>query len=846
MLVRSYHFKVEAFCEACEAPIENIIRKTGLTILTVNTDFKNKKTTVQVEVDPILEDNNEEIIKNALRDGCRLIEEEAPPKQELAKTELTIVSSTLSPVIPPTALPTFKKPRWLSILLGVIGVASGAALMALMLSGIGIPFALMAGLGIGSAVLSLGLGAETIYNAALHLIKSRTLNMDTLYALGGLIAIGVTIGHLFLPGIFPMIFDAALLIFGFKHIGDAVKGSFLNSTSTETKFSDRVNTIMALDATGEKIALDNIPVGTIIRVPRGSIIPINGEILDDEAVIYKTLLNGKTNPKLYSQGKAVLSGFRIDDKNKNEFVRIRTTATLNDSYLKQLDFRLEQEKEITPQASSIKDKILPWFIPVVLTLAIVAALAMGIAFFPALGLTAAVAIGLKCLIGVLVSACPCTLGLVIPSLANAGVEKAKLENVIFKDEKSLRTAAQVNAIAFDLNGTLTLGKPIVKSFFTTLLPERFLGYAKAAEKNSRHANARAIFDFCSANKTCDYEIGSIDEYRTGISATISTNNNKKIVIGNADLMKEHKMDVGKYKQDNNIKTKKLQQLTYLSFGDQIVGHFVSEDPIKPEAFALIQKLKSLDYEIYLFTGDNNEIAQAYAEIFSINAENVYANCKNTAKESDGNVRTKPACVRLVQKSGRILAMIGDAGNDAISMLTSHLGIAVRSASSDDMTLSMASVVIDDVSLSPIMALFETAKQTENQIRNSLITSLSLNGLVIGTTIVGVALTGLGIFFLPAIGAGLMVLSLVPIAIYTAQLNSEELEAYERVKAEARKGIGTLELRKELECSPDETLFVSSGVNLNHPTADEAPSPTRINPSHSAPDEIKKQISSGLR
>lgn len=789
-MLRTYTFPVDVFCGACTPHVEDLIRKTGLKIIgKIDTCILKKTTTFQVEINPEDENNTEEILKTALRDGGRLIEESEQTSPELTPTP--------SPAILPPPAPRVKSnlqhwlqgdiPSWLRWLLGGIGVTSGLAMLALMVLSIPLSFPVMAALGVLSAVLSLALGGPTIYRAGKNLISSGAVNMDTLYALGGLTAIGITIAHLFIPGI-PMLFDAALFIFGFKHIGDSVKKLATHQTEREINFSERAKITAITEPSDDKIELDKIIVGSIIRIPRGAIIPIDGIMLDDNACVYTTLINGKTTPKIYGKNKEALAGLRVAEDNPNDYIRIQTIRSAQDSYLNQLDKRLAQEKNKTPQIISVSENILRWFIPVVIALAIISAIVITACFFPALGLLGAVAIGAKCLVAVLVSACPCTLGLIVPLAAKAGIDKAAQHQVLFKDDKKLQAAAQVDTIIFDLNGTLTTGKPVVKSFFATKNREQVLAYATALESHSCHAFARAIREYGVSTQTKPREcsVANVIKSRTGISAMIE---GKRVCIGNASMMENEKLDVESYHAKNNVVKEEIQQLVYVVMEGDIVGHFVLEDSVRPGAKQSINKLKSLGYEIHMCTGADDKTANAYAAALGI--EHVYARCQNVAAKSDCvSVRTKSDYINKRRAEGKMVAMVGDGGNDAIPMMTSHLGVGIKSSSSDEMTLDLAGAVIDSPSLLPVVALFEVAKQTVANIKQNVMASLSLNSLTIAAAIIGTALTALGVVFPPAIGAGLMVLLLVPVLINVARLKSQALPHFEEAKAQAQRDVYT--------------------------------------------------------
>ncbi|WP_115711100.1 heavy metal translocating P-type ATPase [Legionella sainthelensi] len=598
--------------------------------------------------------------------------------------------------------------------LGAIGCIAGlAVLIACLVTGGSL--AVMLPIAIFSTLATLTLGANSYYQAWSKLTKTGILTMDSLFALSSLSILVVSIASLFVPWL-PMMFEAGLLIYGFRHIGIAIEETIKEKIST-VRFQDRAPKTarkqIALDI--EEINLEHIQINDEIVIHPGEIIPLDGVCLN-ESIVYDTIITGATLPHYFSAEKKVLAGMRVAE-NTNP-LKIRVTHTHTNSYLKRLDDSIEQSVLEKAPIEIKTEQLLAYFIPTVIALAVISGVIMGI-FFPA-------AVAIQCAISVLASACPCTLGLITPLAVNTGMHKAAENGVQFKSAKTLQQTEQVDTVIFDLNGTLTTGVPKVKNLYlldnSKLSEAEFLSICGSLEKKSSHPIGKAIYSFAHQESKQKLDVTELDETsHSGVSGVVQDNH---YTIGSKALMREKGISI-----PSELKHPPLaagDQLVYVARNQEIIGVMVLTDPLRKDAHHTINALKRMGKEIHLCTGADEETAFRYAKALGI--EKVYANC--IASSMENHQRSKTAYIHALKKQGRKVAMIGDAGNDAEAIAASDLGIAIASAGSDELTQQVAGIVIHNETLLPIASAFAISRQTVANINQNLAMNLIYNSAAI--------------------------------------------------------------------------------------------------------------------
>lgn len=622
---------------------------------------------------------------------------------------------------------------------GFVGVVTGIAILALSVSGVGIPFLGMALLGGISTLLTLYFGKETYQQAASSLVNAKSLSMDSLFSVSTLLALAVSCAHFFVPGL-PMLFDAALLILGFKNVGKAIEESVKQQITKKSFRSYAPSSIEAeiSPLLRREIPVKNIRPGNIIYVKKGQTVPVDGVCLSENKTIYNTIVTGRTVPQYVTTNHVIYAGCVVPDN--VEYIKIRVTDHERNSYLALLDKRIkaaEQDKSVIELAA---ERSLKYFIPIVFGIAILSAI------FVSAFLTPVAAI--QCAISVLVSACPCTLGLVTPLAIKTGIAKAADHGVSFKNGNSIQAASDIDTIVFDLNGTLTTG---VLKVTKSKLPSDVFQHLAYMESESSHPFGQAIYKLSTEQKYVprDFKECKIDRsHHSGVSADIDGDN---FVVGNSELMDVHEIKTHEY--DEELKKENAEHVIYVAKNKKVIGYILLEDPLRDDAIATITELRKMNKKIHLCTGADFLTTKKYADKLNIPVENIRSKCVGESKDDSANTKSK--YIRELIAQGRRVAMIGDSGNDASAVATSHFGVAVASASAHRGTQENAGAVINQNSLWAVVNAFSIAKQTVSNIRQNLWISIGYNL----TTMIAFSglLVAVGFAVNPALGAALMVL-----------------------------------------------------------------------------------------
>ncbi|USQ14323.1 cation-translocating P-type ATPase [Legionella lytica] len=621
---------------------------------------------------------------------------------------------------------------------GFLGCSAGVIVLIACLSGAAMSLAVMLPLAGLSTMLTLALGANSYADAWKKWRASRALTMDSLFALSTSLILVISLASLYAPWL-PMMFDAALLIYGFRHIGLGIEDSIKARIGT-AKFQDRAAKIVrkiSIDTDDEaadreeQALLTQIQPGDIILVNPGEIIPLDGTCLA-ESTIYNTITTGAILPRHFMPDAKVLAGMRLAENAAP--LRIRVSRNYQNSYLSRLDAQIIKAALDKSPIELQAVQLLEYFIPLVLLFALTAGAAIGLFF--------SMASAIQCVASILVSACPCTLGLIIPLAVTSGMHKAAENGVQFKSTKVLQNAEQIDTVIFDLNGTLTTGVPQVKQI--KALNEQELSESQlrkicaALEKTSAHPTGKAIYAYTKDDNSDELDVTEFNrKHHSGIIGEI---NRTSYIIGSRSLMQ--KQGITLPENETLPKLDSGDDLVLVARDRTIIGYMVMTDPLREDALRTLNALKSMGKEIHLCTGAARETALRYAKELGINLNHVYAECVSNQKT---------IYINELRSRGRKVAMFGDAGNDAEAMAASDFSGAI--ASGDQVTQEAADAVIHPGALMAIASLFAISKQTVANINQNMIGSFAYNFGMVGTS--GVLFITAGLTIPPAIGVVLM-------------------------------------------------------------------------------------------
>lgn len=637
-----------------------------------------------------------------------------------------------------------------------------------------------------STAANLYIGGEAYYQFIQACLGKSAFKIDALFALSSFTALVVSIVSIFIPMLNMMLFDTALLIFGARYAGLWIEETAKQNVDSEPSYSDRARGKVKVLREDKEVTttVQKLQVGDIISIKAGQVVPIDGEVITGECNVYTTIVDGETSPHLK---KSLKAGMKITRDSNPDTIEIRVTATASESHLAQLDRSVYKERKNRRISPTTANKVAKYLLPFTCGFSLVTGLLLGI-FFPW-------TLVIKVVISMLVSMCPCALGLIEKLGDDVAVKKLEDQGILVWDRDVLHAARNIKVVAFDLTGTLTVSKQIVNDIKTFVDEKTIPGgnlqlLIQNIEKHSKSDVAKAICAHTNPEIKLPhtaYKVKIEDEYRTGIKANID---NCTYYIGNSTLMSQH-FDINSC----NIKLDpgKIDKIIYigriLPSGDkQLIGCVTIFNPLRPEAKNTIDKLIQSGKKVCICTGTDEPTANACAKQIGLNKEDVQAECSSIAlpaESKEGSQTTispnKPDFIKGKQQKYDGVAMVGEGSNDGPALATSDVGIVIGSESSDTTTHRKAGVYIP--SLKSLNILFDISSQIHAHKSQNYVCTFICNALtmVLPTMILVV----FGITIPPYIGAMLMAVPLIIVQYrnqrFRHQPISELPESYSRTQ-----------------------------------------------------------------
>ncbi len=574
----------------------------------------------------------------------------------------------------------------------------------------------------------------------------RSPNMDSLIAIGtsaafiyGIYAI-VEIGGGNKEYVNNLYFEAAGVI-----ITLILLGKYLE-TVTKGKTSEAIKKLMGLapktaivvkDGKEFEISIDEVEVGDIILVKPGEKMPVDGIVVEGTTAVDESMLTGESIPVEKNTGDNII-GASI---NKNGSIKYRATKVGKDTALAQIIKLVEDAQGSKAPIAKMADIISGYFVPIVIVLALVSALAW---YFIG-GETVVFAITI--FISVLVIACPCALGLATPTAIMVGTGKGAEHGVLIKSGVALETTHKVQTIVFDKTGTITEGKPKVTDVVTNGISEKeLLQLAASAEKGSEHPLGEAIVKGAEEQ---GLSFKKLDTFKAipghGIEVTID---NKNILAGNRKLMVERKISLENLETTSDRLAGEGKTPMYIAIDNKIAGIIAVADTVKANSKKAIDRLHRMGIEVAMITGDNKRTADAIAK--QVGIDRILAEVLPQDKANE---------VKKLQAEGKKVAMVGDGINDAPALAQADIGIAIGSGT--DVAMESADIVLMRSDLMDVPTAIQLSKSTIRNIKENLFWAFGYNTLGIPVAMGILHLFG-GPLLNPMLAAAAMSLSSVSV------------------------------------------------------------------------------------
>ncbi|MCG1738959.1 copper-translocating P-type ATPase [Staphylococcus epidermidis] len=487
----------------------------------------------------------------------------------------------------------------------------------------------------------------------------------------------------------------------------------------------------------EEVKISDIMTDDIVEVKAGESIPTDGIIVQGQTSIDESLVTGESKKVQKNQNDNVIGG----SINGSGTIQVKVTAVGEDGYLSQVMGLVNQAQNDKSSAELLSDKVAGYLFYFAVSVGV-------ISFIVWMLIQNDVDFALERLVTVLVIACPHALGLAIPLVTARSTSIGAHNGLIIKNRESVEIAQHIDYVMMDKTGTLTEGNFSVnhyESFKNDLSNDTILSLFASLESQSNHPLAISIVDFAKSKNvsfTNPQDVNNIPG--VGLEGLID---NKTYKITNVSYLDKHKLNY-----DDDLFTKLAQQgnsISYLIEDQQVIGMIAQGDQIKESSKQMVADLLSRNITPVMLTGDNNELAHAVAKELGIS--DVHAQLMPEDKES---------IIKDYQNDGNKVMMVGDGINDAPSLIRADIGIAIGAGT--DVAVDSGDIILVKSNPSDIIHFLTLSNNTMRKMVQNLWWGAGYN--IVAVPLAAGALAFIGLILSPAVGAILMSLSTVIVAI----------------------------------------------------------------------------------
>ena len=530
-------------------------------------------------------------------------------------------------------------------------------------------------------------------------------------------------------------------------------GKYLEAVS-KGKTSEAIKKLMGLapkvatvirDNKEMQVSIEDVEISDIVIVKPGEKIPVDGEVIEGITSVDESMLTGESIPVEKVTGSTVI-GASI---NKNGFIKYKATKVGQDTALAQIIKLVEDAQGSKAPIAKIADVISAYFVPVVISLAIISSVSWLIA-------GESFIFSLTIFISVLVIACPCALGLATPTAIMVGTGKGAENGILIKGGEALETTHKIDTIVFDKTGTITEGKPKVTDIITnSISEEELLILAASSEKGSEHPLGEAILN---EGRNKNLKLKKIDKFNAiagqGIDVVIE---NKNILLGNRKLMIDQNIDITIFNDKVEDLSNQGKTPMYIAINKEIKGIIAVADVVKVSSKKAIETLHKMGIKTVMITGDNENTAKAIAK--EVGIDNVLAEVLPEDKAKS---------IKKLQDENKKVAMVGDGINDAPALAKADIGIAIGSGS--DVAIESADIVLIRSDLMDVSKAIKLSKATIRNIKQNLFWAFAYNVLGIPVAMGVLHIFG-GPLLNPMIAAAAMSLSSISVLLNALRLKN---------------------------------------------------------------------------
>jgi Cu+-exporting ATPase len=616
----------------------------------------------------------------------------------------------------------------------------------------------------GLLLLTLGVMAwagRHFYTRAWAAFRHHSADMNTLVAVGTGAAFLYSVVATVAPGFFlargvnpDVYYEAVVFIIALILMGNAMEARAKRQTSAALRALASLQPPAARvvrDGQEVDVPVEQVQHGEIVVVRPGEKVPVDGEIVAGASAVDESMLTGESLPVEKSVGDGVIGG----TINRTGSFRLRATTLGSDSVLARIVRLMRDAQGSRAPIQKLADRISGIFVPIVMSLAIATFVVWYVAS-PEAPLVKAFAAA----VAVLIIACPCAMGLAVPTAVMVATGKGASHGILIKGGEALQRAQEITTVVLDKTGTVTEGRPAVTDWVVADGHEsaRVLSLVASLERSSEHPLAEAIVEYARQQKVALLDAESF-ESQTGRGAT-GVVDGSALAIGNERLMREWSIPVEPLRAQADGLASRGRTPMFIAVDGRLAGLVAVADPVRETSRAAIEKLKGMGLEVVMLTGDNRRTAEAVAKEAGVHR--VVAEVLPEGKVAE---------VKRLQGEGRVVAMVGDGINDAPALAQSDVGIAIGTGT--DIAAEAGDVVLMRGDLTGVAAAIRLSRKTMATMKQNLFWAFIYN--VIGIPIAAGALyPSLGLLLSPILASAAMAFSSVSVVTNSLRLRSARI------------------------------------------------------------------------
>ena len=619
---------------------------------------------------------------------------------------------------------------------------------------------------IGLLGLTVGIMAwagRHFYTRAWVAFRHHSADMNTLVAIGTGAAFLYSLVATFAPALFlergltpDVYYEAVLFIIGLILVGNMFEARAKRQTSAALRaLADlQPKTARVLrDDIEQELPIEAVGPGDLVLVRPGERVPVDGEIVSGSSAVDESMLTGESLPVEKRAGDGVIGG----TINRTGAFRYHATNLGGDSVLARIVKLMRDAQGSRAPIQRLADRISGVFVPVVLSLA-VATFVIWYVVAPDAALVRAFAVA----VAVLIIACPCAMGLAVPTAVMVATGKGAQAGVLIKGGEALQRAGDIRTVVLDKTGTVTEGRPTVTDLVLAeggaLDREQVLSLVASLEGSSEHPLADAIVRYAKEQGVPLLTPESFDSV-TGRGA-IGVVDGFALVIGNEQLMADYATSVEHLRATADALADRGRTPMYVNVNGQLEAIIAVADPIKEDSRAAIRRLHEMGLDVVMLTGDNRRTAEAVAREAGIGR--VVAEVLPEGKVAE---------VKRLQAEGKVVAMVGDGINDAPALAQADVGIAIGTGT--DIAAEAADVVLMRGELIGVAAAIGLSRRTMRTMKQNLFWAFVYNAVGIPIA-AGVLFPAFGILLSPVLASAAMAFSSVSVVANSLRLRGARL------------------------------------------------------------------------